>query len=250
MMNASHHANEWITTPLLLKFMEQYAKALTFGGSVGGRDARLLRERCALYAVPMVNPDGVDLVTGALSSGVWYDGARGIAASFPRIGFPSGWKANIMGTDLNLNYPAGWEQARRIKYALGYDRPAPRDYVGPAPLSAPESDARVQLSRREEFDLTLSFHTQGGVIYWRYLNLEPPRAEEIAHELSAASGYPVADVPFESGFAGYKDWFVQSYCLPGYTIEAGQGENPLPLSQLPAIWAACAPLIATAMAES
>ena len=250
MMNGSHHANEWITTPLLLKFMEQYAKALAFGGSVGGADAAALQKSCTLFAVPMVNPDGVDLVTGAISSGVWYDGAKGIAASFPRIPFPAGWKANIMGTDLNLNYPAGWEQARQIKYAQGFDRPAPRDYVGPAPLSAPESAALAAFSQREQFDRTLSFHTQGEVIYWRYRNIEPAGAEELARKMSAVSGYAVADVPFESGFAGYKDWFVQTFCKPGYTIEAGRGENPLPLSQLPALWKACAPLIAAAMVPS
>ena len=35
---------------------------------------------------------------------------------------------------------------------------------------------------------------------------------------------------------GYKDWFIQDYRRPGFTIEAGSGENPLPLSQFPDIW--------------
>lgn len=49
-------------------------------------------------------------------------------------------------------------------------------------------------------------------------------------------GYAVEDTPYASGFAGYKDWFIQQYNLPGYTIEAGIGQNPLPLSQLPEIY--------------
>ncbi|MCL2342476.1 MAG: peptidoglycan-binding protein, partial [Firmicutes bacterium] len=32
--NASHHANEWITTPVLLKFLEELAEAYAAGGSV------------------------------------------------------------------------------------------------------------------------------------------------------------------------------------------------------------------------
>ena len=46
----------------------------------------------------------------------------------------------------------------------------------------------------------------------------------------------MANTPYNSGFAGYKDWFIQSYDLPGYTIEAGQGQNPLPLSQFADIY--------------
>lgn len=38
------------------------------------------------------------------------------------------------------------------------------------------------------------------------------------------------------GFAGYKDWFLQEYRRPGYTIEAGLGTNPLPLSQFNEIY--------------
>ena len=57
-----------------------------------------------------------------------------------------------------------------------------------------------------------------------------------AEAFSYASGYAVEDTPFASGFAGYKDWFIQDYDRPGYTVEAGLGENPLPISQLDAIY--------------
>ena len=46
----------------------------------------------------------------------------------------------------------------------------------------------------------------------------------------------MADVPFASSFAGYKDWFLQEYRRPGYTIEAGIGQNPLPISQFNEIY--------------
>ena len=36
--------------------------------------------------------------------------------------------------------------------------------------------------------------------------------------------------------AGYKDWFIQTYNRPGYTIEAGYGVSPLPLRQFPTIY--------------
>ena len=42
--------------------------------------------------------------------------------------------------------------------------------------------------------------------------------------------------PSESANAGYKDWFIKQYNRPGYTIEAGIGTNPLPLSQFNRIY--------------
>ena len=39
--------------------------------------------------------------------------------------------------DLNLQFPANWEEARRIKFSQGYTKPAPRDYVGEGPLTEP-----------------------------------------------------------------------------------------------------------------
>ncbi len=249
MLNASHHANEWITTPFVLKYAEQYAKARLDGGSVGGVAVGDLWNRVTLDIVPMVNPDGVDLVSGALDSGVWYDGARRISNAFKQIPFPSGWKANILGTDLNLNYPAGWEQAKRIKYAMGYNRPAPRDFVGAAPLAAPEAFAMTQYTEKNSFDLTISFHTQGEVIYWKYLDIVPTGSLEIAQAMSQASGYTVEDTPAESGYAGYKDWFILTYNRPGYTVEAGRGTSPLPLTQFPEIWQRCAALVSAALAK-
>jgi len=235
--NAAHHANEWITTPVLLRFLEQYAYGVAFGGSVGGADFRSLYERYTLDIVPMVNPDGVDLVTCALAGDSdAYRQAKEIAASFPSIPFPSGWKANIEGIDINLSYPAGWEIAKRLKYAQGFDRPAPRDYVGPWPLAAPEAAAMARRAKQADYRLILAYHTQGKVIYWKYDGYNPQGAYTLGRRMEAASGYTLETTPAYSGYAGYKDWFIQEWGRPGYTIEAGRGVNPLPLEQFDEIY--------------
>lgn len=236
--NASFHANESITTPLLLKFAEEYAKAYANRSELYGVSAEELFSSYRLYLVPMVNPDGVDLVNGFLTAGMYYRNARRIGADYPAIPFPSGWKANIDGVDLNLQFPAGWENAREIKYAQGYVSPAPRDYVGSAPLVAPESAAVYRFTMEHDFSLILAYHTQGEVIYWKYLDYEPERSYEIAQYFGKVSGYAVEVTPSQSGYAGYKDWFILEYNRPGYTIEAGMGENPLPMSQFDRIYEA------------
>ena len=235
--NASHHANEWITTPVLLKFFEDYAAAYAQNGSLLGQNARELFSYSSIYIAPAVNPDGIDLVTGVITDGEYYRYARRIAADYPQFSFPSGWKANIRGVDLNLQYPAGWEQARDNKFAQGIVSPAPADFVGSMPLIAPESRAMYDFTLSLSPSLILAYHTQGRVIYWKFADFEPVNSRTYAEIFSAISGYAVEDTPYASGFAGYKDWFIQDFDRPGYTIEAGLGANPLPVSQFDRIYA-------------
>lgn len=244
---AAHHANEWITAPILLKFAEDLAQAFQTDGEIGGVSARELLRRTRIHLVPMVNPDGVDLVTGAIQPLTpEYDRARQIAGNFPNIPFPDGWKANLNGVDLNLQYPAGWMIARELKFSQGFDRPAPRDYVGRAPLDQPESRALAEYTEEVDPDLVLAYHTQGKVIYWQFRDYQVPGAKLLGEEFARLSGYELADVPYESSFAGYKDWFIQRFRRPGYTIEAGAGENPLPIEQFDEIYRDNLPILVTA----
>ena len=233
LFTAAHHANEWITAPLLLKFAEDLGK----GGKLYGVDADIILRNSTVHLIPMVDPDGVDLVTGAIGPGsLEYEQAAALADYYPRIPFPEGWKANLLGVDLNLQYPAGWLRAREIKFAQGYDRPGPRDFVGRAPLAQREPIALAEYTEAVDPALVLAYHTQGQVIYWQYQDLEVPGARELAEEFARVSGYALEDVPYASGFAGYKDWFIRRFRRPGFTVEAGLGENPLPIEQFEKIY--------------
>ena len=237
LFTAAHHANEWITTPVLLKFVEELAEAIQTGGKLWGVDAGTIARLVTIHTVPMVDPDGVDLVTGAIEPGsLEYAAAEALTAFYPQIPFPDGWKANLLGVDLNLQYPAGWLIAREIKFAAGYDRPGPRDYVGRAPLTQRESKALAEYTAEVNPRLVLAYHTQGKVIYWQFRDYEIEGARELAAEFARVSGYQMEDTPYESSFAGYKDWFIQDFRRPGFTIEAGSGENPLPISQFDTIY--------------
>ena len=91
---AAHHANEWITALVLLKFAEDFAQAIQAGTMIGNEDARALAQAVTIYMIPMVDPDGVDLVTGAIAPGdIQYALAQRISQDFPSIRLRS-WNRN------------------------------------------------------------------------------------------------------------------------------------------------------------
>jgi g-D-glutamyl-meso-diaminopimelate peptidase len=224
--NAAMHANEWITSPLLMRIVENMLESLNHGGEIGGWDAVQLFERVSFWFMPMVNPDGVELVQrGMQAAGDYHSSvlqANGGSADF-RL-----WKANIHGVDLNDQFPAHWEIERDRRCV---ETPGPRDYPGAYPLSEPEAAAVAAFTNAHDFRMVFAFHTQGEEIYWNYRDYEPPRAERLAMSLAKASGYEA--VKLSDSDAGFKDWFIQDWRRPGFTIEAGKGVNPLPMQQLP-----------------
>jgi len=104
------------------------------------------------------------------------------------------------------------------------------------PLTEPESLALYNFTLFHNFRLMITYHTQGKEIYWNFQNYAPEEAEKIGKLFATASGYILTNPEFNSSFAGYKDWFLQEYRKPGYTIEAGLGINPLPISQFNEIY--------------
>ena len=82
--SASHHANEWITSYVLLRFAEELAEALQNDGEIFGILASDIAETATIYMVPMVDPDGVDLVVGAIAPGnIQFDLAQRLARDYP-----------------------------------------------------------------------------------------------------------------------------------------------------------------------
>jgi g-D-glutamyl-meso-diaminopimelate peptidase len=226
-INASFHANEWITTPILMALLNSFLLSITNVRPIRGVSTMPLYNSVDLSIVPMVNPDGVDLVLNGPPPELREEV---IAINRGSTDF-TGWKANIRGVDLNNQYPAKWDFE---KERSEQNAPAPRDYLGEAPLTEPEAIAMAELAKDNQFDRMLAFHTQGAEFYWGFEGLEPPESQVLALEFERVSGYKA--VQYIDSFAGYKDWFIQEFRRPGFTIELGRGINPLPLSQFDDIY--------------
>lgn len=233
-MNASMHANEWITSLVLMKWLNDYLLALTTGTNLGECSALELFLECDLSLVMMVNPDGVDLVVNGPSEKMKKDLIR---MNDGREEF-LGWKANIRGIDLNNQFPANWEIEKKRKRPK---KPAARDFPGIEPLTESEVKSLVALVQKEGFDRVVSLHTQGEEFYWGYEKKEPEITSVMAMEFTARSGYKA--VRYIDSHAGFKDWFIDQFKKPGFTLELGKGINPLPLSQFEQIYRDTKPIL-------
>lgn len=227
-MNGSFHANEWITTAILMAFLNDYLLSITNQTSLAAIETEPLYHYATLSLVPMVNPDGVDLVLNGLPKDDEYrhyliDLNKG-STDF------SNWKANINGVDLNKQFPAKWELEKPRKP----QQPEPRDFPGERPLSEPETIAMATLTMNSNFDRVIAFHTQCKEIYWGFDDREPPYSKTIVNEFAKNSGYkPVQTL---DSYSGFKDWFIYEWRRPGFTVELGEGVNPLPISQFKDIY--------------
>ncbi|GGJ85217.1 hypothetical protein GCM10007063_04670 [Lentibacillus kapialis] len=227
-LNGSFHANEWITTSVLMRFINEYACALINRTPIQGINVPAHFMDTTLSVVPMVNPDGVNLVLdGVSAAGEYQEQVLTLNHQNPVF---SNWKANIAGVDLNKQYPALWG----VEAARKPDSPQPRDYPGSCPLSEPEAIAMAELAGERDFLRVNALHTQGKEIYWGFAGLEPPLSESIVNEYARVSGYqPIRCI---DNYAGYKDWFIREFRRSGYTVELGIGVNPLPFRQFEEIY--------------
>lgn len=222
------HANEHLTGHLLMKFVEDYLKAYDQNTTLKGYDVSYLFSNTSIWIVPMVNPDGIELFLNRVNEDdQYYQTALEINNKSNDF---NGWTANIRGVDLNHQWPANWEEENK----RGPLTPTPKRYGGTKPLTEPEAKAIYNFTRNNQFSMVLAFHSQGREIFWGFKDFEPSESKMIVDRFGVLTGY--TPIQSANSDAGYKDWFIQEYKKSGFTIEIGQGVNPLPLSQFKQIY--------------
>lgn len=232
LFTAAFHGSEHITTNILLMFLEEFAFAYSKNKYLSGINVKKALGNRGLIFVPRVNPDGCEIsIHGESACGK-------DAVKIKRLcgGHFKNWNANQRGVDINHNFDAGWSKLHKLERDMGIIGPSPTRFGGQYPHSEPETQAVVNLCKQYNIHHAIAFHSQGEVIYWSYNGLEDGRSKQMAEIMATTSGYAL-DVPI--GIAtggGFKDWFIEKYLRPAFTVEVGKGKNPLPIGDASKIY--------------
>lgn len=237
---AAFHGKERITSAMALRFVEDLCNAIVLGSNLTGIPVRRALKERGLIIVPMINPDGCDIAIHGEKACLNH------ASRIKRLcgGHFEDWNANGRGIDINHNFDAGWKQLKLLEEEQGIFGPGPSHYGGCRPESEAETVALTTLCRRLNIEQVLALHTQGEEIYWRYGENTPPQSERMAKILAASSGYRMADPSGTASHGGFKDWFIDRFGKPGFTVELGKGVNPLPPEDSDRIYPAALELMA------
>lgn len=226
------HGLEWLTSMLLIRFCEDVLEGLDTGKCVSDIDVRRALSNRSLVIIPCLNPDGVEIaLEGAGSAGELEAFVEQVCC-----GDTTTWQANANGVDLNHNFDAGWCVLKEMELSEGIDRPAPTRYGGSHPNSEPETMAMTTFCLTYQPRSLYSFHSQGEEIYYKYGDSTPDRSRLMGQILASSSGYTLAQPKGLASHGGLKDWFIERFHRPGFTIEVGKGKNPLDIKQLDKIY--------------
>lgn len=235
LMVGATHGLEWMTTLLLIRFCEDVLEGMATGGQVSDIDVGSALRNRPLVIIPCLNPDGVEIALNGPAAACELEDEVGDILD----GRSSGevWQANAHGVDLNHNFDAGWCILREMEKSVGIDGPAPTRYGGPHAVSEPESRAVTTFCMTYQPRSLYSFHSQGEEIYYRYGENTPQRSRLMAQILACSSSYRLEQPTGLASHGGLKDWFIERFRRPGFTIEIGRGKNPLEITQFEQIYA-------------
>lgn len=232
LMAAAFHGQEWLTSLICLRLCEEICSSYAACRPLEGWNIRRAMLGRSMVFVPMVNPDGIEIALHGSQSAK--QNSRAVHEAGGDI--LGRWQANANGVDINHNFNAGWQelqQAEREKGIVGFSA---RQWGGKFPESEPETQALVGLCERASFRHVVALHSQGEEIYWQYGEHTPLDSELMAKAMATVSGYRVAEPKGLASHGGFKDWFIETYHRPGFTIELGKGTNPLPLDDFENIY--------------
>ena len=205
--------------------------------------AEKIKTESTVFVVPMLNIDGCAIARGDFGRD------SPIFSHIEKINGGndfSAWQANARGVDLNHNYDAGFDKCKESERAACITSPSPTRYGGDHPSSEPETAALCRLTQTlaPRLSTAVALHTQGEEIYFDYCGKVPSGARELAERMALVSGYrlsrPDEDI---AAHAGYKDWVIEKFGIPAFTVECGKGKNPLPPEDFDGIYKKVRPIL-------
>jgi hypothetical protein len=221
LINGCHHSNELLGGEICLAFLHDVASRY-------GNDPDLTRllGRFRVIVVPVVNVDGHNVVTSGKDPR-WRKNRRDTDGD-GRVEYPE-------GVDLNRNYDFNWAHG-------GSADARSERYRGPFPFSESEASAIASLAREERFLCSLTYHSQGEVIYypWTWGGRKAPddplltsMAREIAGSIRTMKGDTCYRAEYGAGTVGQTyPWLYGALGTFDFVVETGKGASFVPPSEV------------------
>ncbi len=205
LITAGIHSREYLTIGFTMRCVEEYAAAYySKTGKYGDYDMVKMLDEYTLYIVPMINPDGLDILTNGKKT--LYDKSKKDET----------YKRNANGVNLNRNFPFEWDKVTdgsSTKY---------ENYKGKSAASEPETQALIALCEAHDFEWLYSMHLYGNNVYWRdSKNGKIPGDEALVNKLNKVCGFIVSESTTDpNGYGGgFENWFRQAFNRPGFCVE-------------------------------
>lgn len=222
LVDGCHHSNELLGGEICLGLLHDLAARY-------GKDAEVTRwlEVFRIVIVPVVNVDGHNVVSSG-EDPRWRKNRRG---GDGEVRYPE-------GVDLNRNYDFNWAHG-------GSGDPASERYRGPFPFSEPEVAAVAALAREERFVCSITYHSQGEVIYypWTWGGRKAPddrllteMARGIAGSIRTMEGDTCYRAEYGAGLVGQSyTWLYGALGTFDFVVETGRGASFVPPYEVEAI---------------
>ena len=224
----SIHAREYISSAYVMYFVDRAAFDYKNNTVRDGHNVQNILDNITFCILPMVNPDGVNLVQNGwdaaqnadnLKKMIRRDGAK-------QYGYQS-WKANINGVDLNNGFVYGWEENQRVS------APASAGFKGTSPMSEPELQALTSYMENIQPSAVLAIHAQGKVLY---LSQPDEIAKKIAGNLMQNTGYQPQKI--SSAYGSFLDYVSNKFNVFYACVELCNYVGPYPYdnSKFDTVW--------------
>lgn len=225
------HAREDYSVMLTMKMLDYYCYYYRESKDFDGFKVRDIIDKVTIYFVPLVNPDGLNIVHKGIQASSNYENLKEMKIWGEDHTY---WKANSNGVDLNRNFDDGNWHANVPK--PGVDIPTSERFKGPEPNSEPETKALIKFCKDHDFSLMASYHCSGNCTFWAdsgthhtFKGLDEKIMDEL-HKKYIYRKTKISADPKVYG-CGFENWFRKIIKRPAFCVELspyvkGGKQNP------------------------
>jgi len=214
LFDGCHHSNEILGAEICLAILR------TFVGRDGtDPEITLWLDKFQIYVVPVVNVDGYQVVTSGTDPR-WRKNRRDTNGD--------GIMDITDGVDINRNYDFNWAHG-------GSSDPQSERYRGAYPFSESENRAFASLARGKHFIASLTYHSEGEVIYypWTWGGRKAPDdslltsiARDVARNIVTMKGDTNYRAEYGAGLVGQSyPWLYGTLGTFDFVVETGRGAS-------------------------